>query len=199
MYEVIGMRASRAMRVLWMLEEAGLPYRHIPAKPRDADAAAANPSGKIPALRDGDAVITDSVAIMTYLADKHGATGWYPVDLEQRALVDQWLDWNQTRLTPATEKIAYNVLFAGDKADEQAIESGKAALEKIMPILDGALHATGWMAEERPSLCDVAVATNIAYLELCAYGLDAYPAVLAWYSRLRERESFRKTAPPAVP
>lgn len=72
MYEVIGMRASRAMRVLWMLEEAGLPYRHIPAKPRDADAAAANPSGKIPALRDGDAVITDSVAIMTYLADKHG-------------------------------------------------------------------------------------------------------------------------------
>lgn len=72
MYEVIGMRASRAMRVLWMLEEAGLPYRHIPAKPRDADAAAANPSGKIPALRDGDAVITDSVSIMTYLADKHG-------------------------------------------------------------------------------------------------------------------------------
>ena len=72
MYEVIGTRASRALRVLWMLEEAELPYTHVPAKPRDADAIAANSSGKIPALRDGDAVITDSVAIMTYLADKHG-------------------------------------------------------------------------------------------------------------------------------
>lgn len=72
MYELIGTRASRALRVLWMLEEAGLPYNHIPATPRSAEAQATNPSGKIPALRDGDAVITDSTAIMTYLGDKHG-------------------------------------------------------------------------------------------------------------------------------
>lgn len=71
MYQVIGTRASRALRVLWMLEELGVPYEHIPAGPRSDEARAANPNGKIPALRDGDAVITDSVAIMTYLGDVH--------------------------------------------------------------------------------------------------------------------------------
>lgn len=72
MYQVIGTRASRALRVLWMLEELGVPYTHIPAGPRSDEARAAHPSGKIPALRDGDVVITDSVAIMTFLGDVHG-------------------------------------------------------------------------------------------------------------------------------
>lgn len=73
MYEVIGTKASRAFRVLWMLEEIGQPYTHIPAGPRSDEARAANPSGKIPALRTEGVCITDSVAIMTYLADRHAA------------------------------------------------------------------------------------------------------------------------------
>lgn len=72
MYEVIGTRGSRTFRVLWMLEELGVDYRHIPAKPQSPEVRAINPTGKIPALRNGEDVMTDSVAIMTYLADKHG-------------------------------------------------------------------------------------------------------------------------------
>jgi glutathione S-transferase len=73
MYTVIGTTKSRALRVLWMLEELGQPYEHIPAGPRSEDARRHNPSGKIPALLVDGAAITDSVAIMTYLADRHGA------------------------------------------------------------------------------------------------------------------------------
>lgn len=73
MYEVIGSRSTRAIRVLWMLEEIGAPYKHVAAKPRSPEALAANPSGKVPCLLDGDTVLTDSAAILTYLADKHGA------------------------------------------------------------------------------------------------------------------------------
>ena len=76
-YTVIGHAASRAMRVLWALEELGLPYDHVPAAPRSEEARAASPDGKIPALRvreaGSEAVLTDSVAILTYLADRHGA------------------------------------------------------------------------------------------------------------------------------
>ncbi len=72
MYEVIGNTQSRAFRVMWMLEELGEEYTHTAAKPHSEEAKSANPSGKIPALRDGDDVITDSTAIITYLADKHG-------------------------------------------------------------------------------------------------------------------------------
>lgn len=72
MYRVIGTVKSRAFRVMWMLEELGQPYEVIPAAPRSDEAREYNPLGKIPALVDGDDVMTDSVAIMTYLADKHG-------------------------------------------------------------------------------------------------------------------------------
>ncbi|WP_299672152.1 glutathione S-transferase family protein [uncultured Roseobacter sp.] len=72
MYTVIGATKSRALRVLWTLEELGEPYTHIAAGARTDEARTYNPLGKIPALVDGDAVLTDSVAIMTYLADKHG-------------------------------------------------------------------------------------------------------------------------------
>ncbi|MEP4248166.1 glutathione S-transferase family protein [Tateyamaria sp.] len=73
MYRVIGTVKSRALRVLWMLEELDQSYKLIEAAPRSDEARAYNPLGKIPALQDGQDVLTDSVAIMTYLADKHGA------------------------------------------------------------------------------------------------------------------------------
>src|SRR6056297_3086236 len=72
MYDVIGSRASRAFRVLWLLEEMGIAYNHLPVAPRSTEALAVNPSGKIPALREGAHVLTDSSAIMTYLSVKHG-------------------------------------------------------------------------------------------------------------------------------
>ncbi len=73
MYTVYGTTRSRAFRVMWMLEELGQPYEMVTASPRGPEISAVNPTGKIPALKVGDDVITDSVAIMTYLADVHGA------------------------------------------------------------------------------------------------------------------------------
>ena len=72
MYEVFGTPASRAFRVLWALEELGEAYTLTHAKPRDPVVSAVYPVGKVPVLRVGDEIITDSAAILTYLADKHG-------------------------------------------------------------------------------------------------------------------------------
>ncbi|UYV37497.1 glutathione S-transferase family protein [Rhodobacteraceae bacterium D3-12] len=72
MYEVIGKTPSRATRVIWMLEEIGAPYTHTKEKAHSDLVTSLNPSGKIPLLRDGDDVISDSTAIMSYLGDKHG-------------------------------------------------------------------------------------------------------------------------------
>lgn len=73
MYTLVGMGRTRSFRVLWMLEELGLSYEHIPASPGSPEACAVNPTGKVPTLVvDGEA-ITDSTAILTFLADRHGA------------------------------------------------------------------------------------------------------------------------------
>jgi glutathione S-transferase len=77
-YTVIGAVKSRALRVLWTLEELGLEYDHIDAAPHSEAITRVSPAGKVPVLvADGD-VLTDSVAIMTFLADRHGALGFAP-------------------------------------------------------------------------------------------------------------------------
>ena len=73
MYTVIGTVKSRAARVLWMLEELGQPYEHVPAAPQSEGVAEFNPAGKVPVLIEDGTPITDSTAIIQYLADKHGA------------------------------------------------------------------------------------------------------------------------------
>ena len=78
-----------------MLEELGEPYSHTDVSPRSEVVMGINPSGKIPVLRDGDAVLTDSVAIMTYLADKHQKMTFAAGTIErarQDALTHQILD-----------------------------------------------------------------------------------------------------------
>eukprot|EP01046_Picozoa_sp_COSAG06_P013481 COSAG06_NODE_818_length_12113_cov_9.211670_7_plen_219_part_00 len=68
--KIIGGAAFRTFRNLWMLEELGVPYTHVPAMPRSADATASNPFGKIPSLVDGGFTMHESAAINTYLGDK---------------------------------------------------------------------------------------------------------------------------------
>ena len=92
MYRVIGTVKSRAFRVMWMLEELNQPYEVVPAAPRSDEARQFNPLGKIPALVDGDDVLTDSVAIMTYLADKHGGL-LAPAGTPARARQDAMTLW----------------------------------------------------------------------------------------------------------
>ena len=92
MYTVIGAAKSRAFRVLWMLEEMGVAYNHVPAAPRSTEAKEHNPTGKVPALLDGDELLTDSVAIMIYLADKHGALT-APAGTIERARQDAMTFW----------------------------------------------------------------------------------------------------------
>lgn len=87
MYTVIGRANSRATRVLWMLEELGQPYEHVPAAPRSEGVVSFNPAGKVPVLIEDGTPITDSTAIIQYLADKHGALT-YPAGTLDRARQD---------------------------------------------------------------------------------------------------------------
>ncbi|CUH51065.1 glutathione S-transferase family protein [Shimia marina] len=108
MYEIIGNPATRAFRVLWALEELGQPYKLHADMPQSEKARALNPTGKVPILLEGEQTITDSVAIMTYLADKHGALSFAPGTLEraeQDSFTQQILDeveaplWSANRHT----------------------------------------------------------------------------------------------------
>ena len=71
-YRVIGSTRTRAFRVVWMLEELELAYDHLDASPGSPEVMALTPSGKVPVLLADGVTLTDSTAILTWLADRHG-------------------------------------------------------------------------------------------------------------------------------
>lgn len=97
MYGVI---TARALRVHWALAELGLPYRTEPVQSRSGQTATdaytrLDPRQKIPVLRDGDFILTESAAIVTYLAERYGSpeTMLVPADIEQRARYNEWMSF----------------------------------------------------------------------------------------------------------
>ena len=87
MYTLIGDKRSRAMRVLWLLHELDVDFEVHAEPPHSEKVLAQSPSGKIPVLLVDDVVLTDSVAIMTFLADKHSQFT-YPAGSIKRAVQD---------------------------------------------------------------------------------------------------------------
>lgn len=92
-----GVGTSRTMRALWMLHELELPYEHRRITSRSGETltpeyTALNPSQKIPALQEGHFVLTESAAIVNYLATAYGAVKNLapPADAKLRARYDQW-------------------------------------------------------------------------------------------------------------
>ncbi len=97
MYTVIGPKGGRVFRVVWVLEELGVPYIHEIARTHSEGMYAVNPLGQAPALRDGDAVLTDSLAISHYLADRACALT-YPAGTVERAVMDARINFVLTEM-----------------------------------------------------------------------------------------------------
>ncbi len=75
---VIGPTATRTSRVLWCLEELGLPYDHHIARPHSPEINALNPLKQVPVLKDGDTILTDSTAILYHLSDRESRLTYAP-------------------------------------------------------------------------------------------------------------------------
>jgi glutathione S-transferase len=101
---VYGYPKTRSTRITWLLEELAEPYDfHLvdfnKGQHRSPEYLAINPSGKVPALQDGDFLLAESGAIVTYLADKYQSVGLIPkAGSTQRALHDQWSFFALTEL-----------------------------------------------------------------------------------------------------
>jgi glutathione S-transferase len=192
--------SQHARRVVSLLEAAKLPYdlRHVDmAKGAhlSADYLAINPNHQVPTLIDGDLTLHESNAILRYLCHKHGLTEWYPADPVHRARVEQWLDWNQSRLSPAVIDIVFNKVFLGDKGDKAAIARGEEKLRELGPILEAGLAVQDFLTGPKPTIADLSVASNLFQLSL-AEAIPPGTNIAAWYQRVGAMEAFRKSLPP---
>jgi glutathione S-transferase len=195
--------SQHARRVVSLMVEADLDYelRHVAmdkGEHQSPEYLVINPNHQVPTLLDGDVSIHESNAILRYLCAKHGLTAWYPDELPKRAEVEQWLDWNQCRLSPVVVDIVLNSDFLGPAGDKVAVERGLSKLPELWSILDARLASAPFLAGARPTIADLSVASSIFQLTLA----DVAPVgrnTAGWFSRVSDLEGFRKSLPPTEP
>jgi glutathione S-transferase len=189
-------------KAVWGLEELGLPYERLEAggafgRVRDPDYVALNPNSLVPVLEEDDFVLWESNAILRYLARSHGAGSLWPEDPRQAALVDQWLDWQATRFTPATRDAFWQtVRTPADERDQATIDRSVAASEDCAAILDAHLMGRPFMVGDRFTAADIAAgAAAHRWLHLDEPRTER-PAMQAWYERQRTRPASAAALPP---
>ncbi|MBN3725565.1 glutathione S-transferase family protein [Burkholderia sp. Ac-20379] len=161
-----------------------------------------NPNALVPVLRDGGFVLWESNAILRYLANREGNAALYPLAPQQRALVDQWLDWQTTTLNP-TWVYAFLGLARQSPAhrDPKGIEQSIANWTRQMRILEARLAQTGaYVAGAEHSLADIAIGLSVHRWLGTPFERPPLPAVEAYYrERLAVRPGFADVCGAATP
>ncbi len=184
---------TRAFRISWLLEEAGVPFERVRIDIRDEAAKSApafravSPLGKVPALEDGPAKLTDSGAICIYVADRYPQSKLAPpVDDPRRAAFLQWVTFNNSMLEPAMvekfQKFAPNPKSHGYGSYDAMIGQ----------LRDGLAHSGGdWILGDRFSAADVMLGTGAQWL--VQFGLEPNDEVLkAYVARCAARPAFQR-------
>jgi len=145
-----------------------------------------NPLGQVPVLEDGDKVITDSNAIMVYLAKKTGATNWLPEDAEGAAHVQRWLSIaaGQIAFGPAAARLI--TLFGAPFDADEVISRAHAVLGNI----EDHLKTNDWLAASHPTIADVALYSYVARAPEGNVDLAAYGKVRDWLKRIEDLPGF---------
>ncbi len=190
-------RASsvNVQKAIWALEELAVPYEHIEAGGAhgivgEARYRAMNPNGLVPTLEEDGFVLWESNAILRYLAQAHGGVLALPDDPRERALIDQWLDWQATAFTPAMrDAFLQLVRVAPDKRNAAMIEASRAAGERCADLLDRHLAGTPYMAGERFSIADIAVGCAAHRWLILPLTREDRPNIVAWRDRLAQRSA----------
>ena len=184
--------SSNVMKVIWLLEEMGLPYDRVdvggPFGGTDTpDYLAKNPNRVVPTLMEDGFVLWESNVILRYLASTHGTPTW-PADPHQRALVDQWMDWQQTVLNrPQSTVFQGLVRQTAAQRNVPAIEAATEELRRHYGLLDHMLGRTGYIAGDSFSLADIALGVHVHRWFAFGFERPHYPALRAWYDRLLSR------------
>jgi glutathione S-transferase len=161
---------------------------------------AINPSRLVPVLEDGDFRLTESSAILKYLADKIDSPA-YPKDLQKRARVNERLDWTSTQLcSDLVYALVYPQIFdshkrRSDEAQAATLERGRERAGVWLKVLDE--HVLGpkstYLCGDAITLADYHAASYVHLAEVIGSDLTAYPNVKRWLGRMKSLKGWAQT------
>lgn len=208
MLTLYGVYRSRALRPLWLLAEAEARFTHVPViqayRLEDAaspgaplntaspDFLAINPIGQIPALRDGDLLLTESLAICLHIARKHGgALG--PASDDEASLMENWALFAATAIEPAAIEILYT--FRDRQQDtptgEGILRIATEKLKRPLARLERHLEGRDWLLD-RFTVADIMVEECLRYGQPHGPLLAGFPNVARWLKACQARPAFQR-------
>jgi len=208
MLTLYGVYRSRASRPLWLLAEIGMSFRHIPViqayrlpDPSAADAPlntlspqflAISPQAAIPVMEDQGFVLTESLAICSYIARRYGSD-FGPQNPEEQALCDQWALFAATAIDPPGLEIlsAYDSGHQDTPDGTAKIAAAVKNLTHPMARLENILSRQATLIEDRFTVADLMLAECLRYATPHTPLMAAHPAVKAWLARCQARPAFQ--------
>ncbi len=202
---------SRSQRVLWLLEELGVPYE-VKRYERDAKTmlappalTAVHPLGKSPVIVDGDATVPESGAIIEYLVDRYGQGRLIPTaGTPQRLRYTYWLHYAEgSAMTPLLLKLVFDRVAANPAPwPVSAITRRIAAtvtqafigpnLKRHLDFIEAELGAHTWFAGDQFTAADVQMSFPLE-IAVARGGLDAgRPRTMAFLERIHARDAYKR-------
>ncbi|AWJ88050.1 glutathione S-transferase (plasmid) [Azospirillum sp. TSH58] len=147
---------------------------------------ALNPFGQVPVLEDDGVVVSDSNAILVYLAKKAGRTDWLPEDARSAAAVQRWLSVaaGEVAYGPAAARLV--TVFGASFNPDEVIGRAHTLLKR----LDSHLSGRDWLVGVQPTVADVAIYSYVARAPEGNVDLSGYPAVNAFLRRVEALPGF---------
>jgi glutathione S-transferase len=183
---------SRSSIARWMLEELGEPYDlHLLSlangEQRASDYLAVNPMGKVPALKHGDAVITEAAAICTYLADEFPRARLnVPVGDPRRGTYLKWLFFAPSCIEPAITDRAFP-----RKEEPRRGMLGYGDFDTVMTVVAAAVEPGPYLMGEQFTAADVVLGSTLRWGMMFGL-LPKRPEFVAYVSRLEQRPALKR-------
>jgi glutathione S-transferase len=153
---------------------------------------ALNPNGLVPVLVDGDFVLWESNAIVTYLASTHRRPPLIPTDARGRADVERWLHWQSAHLAPALSRVVLErfikPMTGQAPVDHAAAARAASDFAAHCRVLEASLRDGEYIAR-RLSVADFALACVLDGAAMVGLGVESLPRTRAWLRRMLTRES----------
>jgi glutathione S-transferase len=160
---------------------------------------ALNPNGAVPMLVDGDFVLTESRAIMQYLASKKPESQLLPRDEQARADVTRWQFWDSSHFSPQAGMLAFQRIlkqrFGLGEPDMGKIEEALTSFRRFAAVLNAHLDRRQYVVGDSLTLADLTLASSLMYADQSDVPLVEFPNVRAWFSRISEMDAWKKTTP----
>ena len=193
---------SSGTKVEWALEELGLPYERVvldraKGEHRAPAYLAVHPSGRVPALVDGDTRLFESTAIIAWLGEKYGTEkGLWPRGDRERADALSWTVWTVGDLSAHMMQFAYHgldspVSYPPEHRSKAAAEYHRSQFEQCVDALERHLAEREFMFGTF-SLVDVAAASILGFGKMIGVPLDGRKHVGAWLERCSSRPALAR-------